>query len=62
MEQRCERSHHETSAQAHLRLPTDMKTLLEREARMNASSLNSEVVRAVRERMHRQGTPQRMEG
>lgn len=45
-----------------LRLPTDMKTLLEREARMNASSLNSEVVRAIRERMHRQGTPQRMEG
>lgn len=34
-----------------LRLPEDVKTWLEREARRNLSSQNSEIVRAIRWRM-----------
>lgn len=45
-----------------VRLPEDAKTWLRDEARRNASSQNSEVVRAVRERMERQRVPQTTEG
>lgn len=38
-----------------VRLPEDAKLWLRDEARRNASSQNSEVVRAIRERMDRQG-------
>ena len=44
-----------------VRLPEDAKGWLRDEARRNASSQNSEVVRAVRERMARQGAPQKAE-
>lgn len=36
-----------------LRLPADVKAWLIEQAKMNASSQNSEVVRAIRERMQR---------
>lgn len=36
-----------------LRLPVDLKTWIEREAKRNRSSQNSEIIRAVRERMER---------
>ena len=45
-----------------VRLPEDAKRWLHDEARRNGSSQNSEVVRAVRERMERQGTPRNAEG
>lgn len=47
-------------AQAHtsLRLPVDVKRFVEAEAEKNGSSQNSEIIRAVRERM---GRVQRME-
>lgn len=38
-----------------LRLPEDVKALLEEQASRNASSQNSEVIRALRERMERLG-------
>ena len=37
-----------------LRLPTDLKAWVAAQAAKNASSQNSEIVRAVRERMERQ--------
>ena len=37
-----------------LRLPTDLKAWIAAQAERNASSQNSEVIRAVRERMERQ--------
>lgn len=37
------------------RLPEDVKSWIAAEARRNASSQNSEVVRSIRERMDRQG-------
>lgn len=37
-----------------LRLPPDLKAWIEAQAETNASSQNSEIVRAVRERMERQ--------
>lgn len=36
-----------------LRMPEDLKRWLAKEAEMNGSSQNSEVIRAVRERMER---------
>ena len=45
-----------------VRLPEDAKRWLRDEACRNGSSQNSEVVRAVRERMSRQGAPQKAEG
>ncbi len=36
-----------------LRLPEDLKTWIEKQAGLNGSSQNSEVIRAVRERMNR---------
>lgn len=36
-----------------LRLPTDLKTWLKAEAEKNGASQNSEIVRAIRERMDR---------
>lgn len=36
-----------------LRLPVDMKLFLDQQAELNASSQNSEIIRAVRERMAR---------
>lgn len=38
-----------------LRLPADAKAFIEAEARENASSQNSEIVRAIRERMKTKG-------
>ena len=38
-----------------LRLPPDAKAFIEAEARENASSQNSEIVRAIRERMKAKG-------
>lgn len=38
-----------------LRLPADAKAFIEAEARENASSQNSEIVRAIRERMKAKG-------
>lgn len=37
-----------------LRLPQDLKTWIEAQAEANAASQNSEIVRAVRERMQRE--------
>lgn len=37
-----------------LRLPPDMKSWIEEQAEANAASQNSEIVRAVRERMQRE--------
>lgn len=37
--------------QVGIRFPTDMKAWLENQARLNGSSQNSEVIRAVREKM-----------
>ena len=37
-----------------LRLPADLKDFIRAEARKNASSLNSEIVRALRERQNRE--------
>ena len=37
-----------------IRFPADVKAWLADQARLNASSQNSEVIRAVRERMERQ--------
>jgi type II secretory pathway component PulC len=37
-----------------LRLPPDVKAWLDSHARHNASSLNSEIVRSIRERMARE--------
>lgn len=39
-----------------LRLPSDLKDFLASEAKKNRSSQNSEVIRAIRERMTRSGT------
>lgn len=36
-----------------LRLPPDLKEWVEKQARINGSSQNSEVVRSIRERMER---------
>lgn len=36
-----------------LRLPEDVKAWVERQAEMNKSSQNSEIIRAIRERMQR---------
>ena len=44
-----------------VRLPEDVKAWLRDEARRNASSQTSEVVRAVRDRMERQCVQQQME-
>jgi len=41
--------------QLKLRLPADAKAFIEAEARENASSQNSEIVRAIRERMKAKG-------
>lgn len=38
-----------------LRLPADAKAFIEAQARENTSSQNSEIVRAIRERMKRKG-------
>lgn len=38
-----------------LRLPLDAKAFVQAEARMNGSSQNSEIIRAIRERMRRKG-------
>lgn len=38
-----------------IRLPPDAKAFIEAEARENASSQNSEIVRAIRERMKAKG-------
>ena len=38
-----------------LRLPSDLKAWIAAQAEQNASSQNSEIVRAVRERMEREG-------
>ncbi len=38
-----------------VRLPLDIKAFLQAEARENASSQNSEIVRAIRERMKSKG-------
>ena len=43
----------ESNRQITLRLPADAKAFVEAEARDNASSQNSEIVRAIRERMTR---------
>lgn len=40
-----------TTVQVGIRFPADVKAWLEKQARMNRSSQNSEVVRSVRERM-----------
>jgi len=39
--------------QINVRLPRDVKKFIEKEARINASSQSSEVVRSIRERMQR---------
>lgn len=39
--------------QLKVRLPSDVKAFVEAEARWNASSLSSEIVRCIRERMTR---------
>lgn len=36
-----------------LRLPDDLKAWIEEQARLNGASQNSEVIRAIRERMER---------
>jgi hypothetical protein len=36
------------------RIPPQLKTWLEEQARLNASSANSEIVRSIRERMERE--------
>lgn len=41
-----------------LRVPADVKAWLAEQARRNGSSLNSEAIRAVRERMDRETQPQ----
>lgn len=41
--------------QVKARLPADAKAFIEAEARENASSQNSEIVRAIRERMKAKG-------
>ncbi|MBZ0124100.1 MAG: Arc family DNA-binding protein [Roseovarius sp.] len=38
-----------------LRLPDKVKAWIEEQAHLNGSSQNSEVIRAIRERMERQG-------
>ena len=45
----------ETQHQLKIRLPADAKAFIEAEARENGSSLNSEIIRALRERMKRKG-------
>lgn len=42
------------------RIPRDLKIWLEKQASLNASSLNSEIVRCVRERMERLGKAERV--
>ncbi|TNH41265.1 DNA-binding protein [Paracoccus haeundaensis] len=44
----------EKPVQVGIRFPPSMKAWLSRQAELNASSQNSEVIRAVRERMERQ--------
>lgn len=44
--------------QIFVRIPADMKEWLLDQAARNASSLNSEVIRCVRERMDREARPQ----
>jgi len=41
-----------------LRLPNDLKNWIEAQADTNGSSQNSEVIRAIRERMERQTQPE----
>ena len=41
-----------------LRLPADLKAWIAEQALKNASSQNSEVIRAIRERMDREARPQ----
>jgi hypothetical protein len=43
----------EANHQLKIRLPSDVKSYLSSEAIRNSSTLNSEVVRAIRERMER---------
>ncbi|MGN6304858.1 MAG: Arc family DNA-binding protein [Mesorhizobium sp.] len=45
----------ETPHQFKIRLPSDAKAFVEAEARENASSQNSEIIRAIRERMKAKG-------
>ena len=47
----------ETKTQLKVRLPADVKEWIERQVAKNASSQNSEIVRAVRERMDRESKP-----
>lgn len=44
-----------TDPQVAVRLPPDVKAFIQAEARENASSQNSEIVRAIRERMKAKG-------
>ena len=44
-----------------VRLPRDIKSWLEREAAVNASSQNSEIVRSIRRRMD-EGQPEKAAG
>lgn len=41
----------------HIRLPDDLKEWIKAQAEQNASSQNSEIIRAVRERMERAQAP-----
>ncbi|HRN99973.1 MAG TPA: Arc family DNA-binding protein [Nitrobacter sp.] len=41
--------------QLKIRIPPDAKAFIEAQARENSSSQNSEIVRAIRERMKREG-------
>jgi len=40
-----------------LRLPDDLKAWIEEQVRFNGASQNSEIIRAIRERMQRQEAP-----
>jgi hypothetical protein len=44
---------HESVTKLMVRLPLDAKSFVESEARRNGSSQNSEIIRAIRERMDR---------
>jgi len=43
-----------TDPQMRIRLPADLKAWIEAEAARNGGSMNSEIVRALRERMEKQ--------
>lgn len=44
----------QTDPQYKLRMPPDVKAWLEAEARENSSSVNSEIIRSIRQRMKRE--------